>query len=354
MSKPTFKYDIRKSYIDGEEYTYPAIVERTAPVELKQVIEHAIDRGRIAGIKGTAAASIEEAVLIQIYKELEDGNSVKFDDFFSIRLYLDGQTDANGTLTEDNELNARFINGSELGITRDTFKFEYADGTACPVIIDVKSAADGVPDSTIDGPGDVIVMGSHMATDNPAEELEVVITPVEDGDAIVVSQFARKTPELLRFARPEALTEGKYKVVVRRTDGDTSKVYPSNPRNVTVVGAASVNPEITSATMGEFPVNEVDFDENTPIVLHGVNLTYNAGDGDTLKIELRPDKGDATAVLDQLKSITPSADGTTLSMINEVNTSGKPDGSWWGRDALVTLTTGGKTAELWVKFHDWN
>ena len=116
----------------------------------------------------------------------------------------------------------------------------------------------------------------------------------------------------------------------------------------------ATDPEFTSATMGEFPVNEVDFDDHTPIVLHGVNLTYNAAAGDTLKIELRPDKGAATAVLDELKSITPSADGTTLSCINEVNTSGKPDGSWWGRDALVTLTTGGKTATIWVKFHDWS
>ena len=117
---------------------------------------------------------------------------------------------------------------------------------------------------------------------------------------------------------------------------------------------APSGPEVTRATMGEFPENEVDFDDHTPIVLHGVNLAYNAAAGDTLKIELRPDKGEATAVLDELKSITPSADGTTLSFINEVNSSSKADGEWWGRDALVTLTTGGKTATLWVKFHDWN
>ena len=41
-------------------------------------------------------------------------------------------------------------------------------------------------------------------------------------------------------------------------------------------------------------------------------------------------------------------------MINEVNTSGKPDGSWWGRDALITVTIGGVAATHWVKFHDWN
>ena len=117
---------------------------------------------------------------------------------------------------------------------------------------------------------------------------------------------------------------------------------------------APSGPEVTRATMGEFPENEVDFDDHTPIVLTGSGLAYNAGAGDTLKIELRPDKGEATAVLDELKSITPSADGTTLSMINEVNTSGKPDGSWWGRDALITVTIGGVAATHWVKFHDWN
>ena len=113
-------------------------------------------------------------------------------------------------------------------------------------------------------------------------------------------------------------------------------------------------PTITFVTMGEFPENEVDFDDHTPIVLHGVNLAYNAAAGDTLKIELRPDKGEATAVLDELKSITPSADGTTLSCINEVNTSSKADGEWWGRDELITVTIGGVTATHWVKFHDWN
>ena len=113
-------------------------------------------------------------------------------------------------------------------------------------------------------------------------------------------------------------------------------------------------PEFTRVTMGEFPENEVDFDDTTPLVFHGSGLAYDAQAGDTFKIELRPDKGAATAVLEELKSITVSEDGTTLSCVNEVNTSGKPDGSWWGRDALVTLTTGGKTATLWVKFHDWN
>ena len=115
---------------------------------------------------------------------------------------------------------------------------------------------------------------------------------------------------------------------------------------------APSGPEVTRATMGEFPENEVDFDDHTPIVLTGSGLAYNAGD--TLKIELRPDKGEATAVLDELKSITPSADGTTLSFINEVNTSSKADGEWWGRDALITVTIGGVAATHWVKFHDWN
>ena len=85
--------------------------------------------------------------------------------------------------------------------------------------------------------------------------------------------------------------------------------YPSQGRYITVADSAVVNPEITSATMGEFPENEVDFDDHTPLVFHGTNLAYNAAAGDTLKIELRPDKGEATAILDQLKSITPSADG---------------------------------------------
>ena len=59
MNKPKIKYDIRKSVMDGHEYTYPAIVEREATLTLKDVIEHAIDTGRIVGLKGTAAETIE-------------------------------------------------------------------------------------------------------------------------------------------------------------------------------------------------------------------------------------------------------------------------------------------------------
>ncbi len=352
--KPKFKYDIRKSTLDGVEYTYPAIVERAQTLTLRDVIRNAIDTGRIVGLKDTAAETIEDAILIQIYAELEAGNSVKFEDYFKIMLYMDGTTDANGTLSDENKLVPRFINGKELGITRDLFKFEYADGGDCPNVTEVKSANDNVPDWTIKGSDDIVVMGSHFLTGRPADEVAVIFAP-EEGDEIRVTQIVTPSENLLRIHRPEALAEGRYRVRVERSDGDTSKVYPSQGRYVTVADntpPAPVNPEFTGVTMGEFPENEVDFDDHTPIVLHGVNLAYNAGD--TLKIELRPDKGEATAVLDELKSITPSADGTTLSCINEVNTSDKTDGEWWGRDALVTLTTGGKTATLWVKFHDWS
>jgi len=355
MNKPKIKYDIRRSVMDGHEYTYPAIVEREATLTLKDVIEHAIDTGRIVGLKGTAAETIEQAVLLQIDAELEAGNSVKFEDYFRIQLYLDGQTDANGTLTDENKIVPRFINGSQLGITRELYTLEYADGAECPNVTEVKSANNAVPDWTVQGQDDVLVMGTHFTTGNPAEELAVVFAPENGGEEVRVPEMVTTAPDVLRIHRPAGLEVGKYKVRVERTDGDSSKVYPSNGKTVTVADntpPAPVNPEFTSVTMGEFPENEVDFDDHTPLVFHGTNLAYNAGD--TLKIELRPDKGEATAVLDELKSISASADGTTLSCINEVNTSGKPDGSWWGRDALVTLTTGGKTASLWVKFHDWS
>ncbi len=113
-------------------------------------------------------------------------------------------------------------------------------------------------------------------------------------------------------------------------------------------------PEFAKVQMEGLPEGEVDFDDNKQLVFTGSRLANDKTAGDTFKIELRPDKGEATAVLDELKNITVSEDGTTLTCVNEVNTSGKPDGSWWGRDALVTLTTGGRSATLWVKFHDWN
>ena len=108
---------------------------------------------------------------------------------------------------------------------------------------------------------------------------------------------------------------------------------------------------ITLVKHGELPDDEIDFctDTGPRTVVTGRGLALGAGD--TVKLELRPNKGDAIAVLDQLRDIQSSPDGTQLSFLNYVNSSSHPDGSWWGHDVLLTITIGGNPTTRWLKFH---
>ena len=81
---------------------------------------------------------------------------------------------------------------------------------------------------------------------------------------------------------------------------------------------------------------------------HGLAL----GAGDTVKLELCPDKGEPIAVLDQLRDIQSSE--TEISFMNYVNSSSQPDGAWWSEDVLLTVTINGVPVTRWLKFHDWN
>lgn len=83
----------------------------------------------------------------------------------------------------------------------------------------------------------------------------------------------------------------------------------------------------------------------------GRGLSLDAGD--TVKLELRPNKGAAIAVLDQLRDIQVSPDGTELSFLNYVNSSSHPDGDWWGQDVLLTVTIGGIPTTRWLTFKNW-
>ena len=51
------------------------------------------------------------------------GRVIKFGSCFYARLYLDGQTDADGRLTSANSVNVRFVNGAAFRLTRDPEKF---------------------------------------------------------------------------------------------------------------------------------------------------------------------------------------------------------------------------------------
>ena len=101
MDKPILFYEVRvhQNRITGGPVYVPAIVEREEAVPLETVIERAIDRGLIAGIKPSAAKQIADAIAQQMYEEFRAGRGVKFGNYFYARLYLDGTSDSDGKLT---------------------------------------------------------------------------------------------------------------------------------------------------------------------------------------------------------------------------------------------------------------
>jgi len=105
--KPTVKYEVRaqRDPVNNVTIYIPAIVDRNAAKSLATVIENAIDRGLIVGVKPSAANGIATGLCEQLFKEFSDGNAVNFDGYFYGRLYLDGTVSADGRITGANRVN---------------------------------------------------------------------------------------------------------------------------------------------------------------------------------------------------------------------------------------------------------
>jgi len=116
----------------------------------------------------------------------------------------------------------------------------------------------------------------------------------------------------------------------------TFKVAAAPPPRHKITLVKQQNPDL--------PEDVIDF--GGPIVASGENLQM--GEGDTIKIELY-EGGALVAVLDELQSVVSIP--TAISFSNRSNTSGIPDGDWWGKDVLLTVTIGGESATRWLKFH---
>ena len=116
--------------------------------------------------------------------------------------------------------------------------------------------------------------------------------------------------------------------------------------------AANPPRTITRVKQGDMPDDEVDFcsDTGPRTVVNGIGLALGAGD--TVKLELCPNKGEPIAVLDQLRDIQSSE--TQISFMNYVNSSSQPDGAWWGEDVLITVTISGAPVTRWLKFRNGN
>lgn len=347
--KPILDYNIVNGQTpEGESYIRPAIVNRDSPNDLEQILKNAIDRGLIAGLKDTACASIAEGLAEQMYKELSDGHSVQFGDFFSIHLYLDGQTDGSGTLSEGaNRINPRFQKGAAFDLSVGDFKMHYTDDGTRPSISLVKSEGDDSESGHLTAGEDVLVFGANL---KPAEgqTLEVVFQREVDGEIeeTCVDEFKTVGENLIKFAYPQLPATATYRVVATFEDTETGRIYPSNARTVECEESAAAL-EIASVTMqgSELPADTVDFgsnDEAWRIAIPGATVADLAGA--TVKADLI-EGGEVVATITPSTGsgegdpVTP-ADGC-IDAVFAMNDSSRPDGDWWGQPCRVTVTLAG-------------
>ena len=246
MDKPILFYEVRvhQNRITGGPVYVPAIVDREDAVPLETIIERAIDRGLIAGIKQSAARQIADAIAQQMYEELKGGRGIKFGSYFYARLYLDGTSDSDGRLTRDNHVNVRFASGVGFRLTMDMFSFSNVNGGDIPGTDFLISEADGAERGLLIPSENIILNGVNLwrdgdmgtkvafhlidaATGEPAEE-----------PAAEVTNFLTTGPNALKFAWPAGLVAGSSYMAVPSRSPDGERWYTGSGKAAGVKEAA--------------------------------------------------------------------------------------------------------------------
>ena len=240
MDKPILFYEVRvhQNRITGGPVYVPAIVEREEAVPLETVIERAIDRGLIAGIKPSAAKQIADAIAQQMYEEFRAGRGVKFANYFYARLYLDGTSDSDGKLTGANSINVRFVNGA--GFKLDMFSFSNVNGGDIPGTDFLISEADGAERGLLLPGENVILNGVNLWRDGDAGTkvgfygIDPVTGDIADTATAEITAFETKGPNALKFAWPSALAQGAAYMAVPSRSADGERWYTGTGKTVAV------------------------------------------------------------------------------------------------------------------------
>ena len=242
MDKPILFYEVRvhQNRITGGPVYVPAIVEREEAVPLETVIERAIDRGLIAGIKPSAAKQIADAIAQQMYEEFRAGRGVKFGNYFYARLYLDGTSDSDGKLTSANSINVRFVNGTGFKLTMDMFSFSNVNGGDIPGTDFLISEADGAERGILLPAKPVILNGVNLFKEGDAGtkvgfyEIDPVTGDIADTATAEITAFETKGPNALKFAWPSALAQGAAYMAVPSRSADGERWFTGTGKTATV------------------------------------------------------------------------------------------------------------------------
>ena len=270
-------YTVRATLAPGEtvESLIPVLVDRRQPTDLSAVIENAIDRSLIAGLKPSAAEGIADGIARQLAHEFARGRSVGFGHYFYGRPYLSGTVDANGRLTAENRINVRLYKGEDFKLTLDDFSFSYEDGGTLPKVDFVLSSPGNLRGEVVTG-GEVSLNGRMLHLDGDANTV-VFKEEGADGAPVVVDTFTAAGPDILSFDCPAALVAGrKYAVTATRTD-ENGVTRTSNTRTVTVkAGETPPGPTPTGPTVTD--IGEGFFHPGHGNVVTGENMRFADGE----------------------------------------------------------------------------
>ena len=242
MDKPILFYEVRvhQNRITGGPIYVPAIVDREEAVPLETIIERAIDRGLIAGIKPSTAKQIADAIAMQMYEEFKQGRGVKFGNYFYARLYLDGTTDSDGKLTSANSVNVRFQQGTGFKLTMDQFSFSNINGGEIPGTDFLISEADGAERGILIPNENVILNGVNLWKDGDMGTkvsfylIDQTTGEASDTAAAVVTNFLTEGPNALKFAWPSSLASGASYLAVPARSADGERWYEGSGKAASV------------------------------------------------------------------------------------------------------------------------
>ena len=169
MAKPVINY---KGYMmeDPSDRTrhicVPQVVDRNQVKSLAEVVESAIDRGLIAGLKTSAARSVADGIMLQMGETLNGGTGIIFGDYFAVRPYLTGTiADVLAPLTAQNKLRVRFVPGSAYKLATDAFSFHnVTQSENVPSISGVQARDDHAPEDSWSLTG-VVISGKNLQLD---------------------------------------------------------------------------------------------------------------------------------------------------------------------------------------------
>ena len=177
--KAKLRYDIREQRLpNSEEVAYvPVIQDRDEPVTLAQVINHAIDTGRIAGLKTSAVESLAAGICDQMYQEFLEGDSVKFGDYFTAKLYLAGAVDSKTARVAGNDkvkLNVRLAQGTAFRVSKDDYSWTSVNDANAPFVDDIMSSTNTTGEIAKNNP--FAIIGRNFGTIRSAIQVEAKYT----------------------------------------------------------------------------------------------------------------------------------------------------------------------------------